>query len=381
MYFVFDDESEFHQRLNPVAMAKRQIPNGYKNTTKSLIKGIKPLKQNQNISESEDYDDDYLLLFDEDAHPRSTRSSLHNPQGFGKVKFVRADLTNMNFKDYKKIQKDNSTPRQYREFLRTIEKGAKSMRQIHGQSDDQNLVKHKISKNFKKHLLRNDDQNQSKKKEFLENIKKNRQFNQQNIGGNHPNYKKEYQNGMMNSIKMMGAAYNPMNRNVLINKSVANYKDPILRRANTSHELTHKNQFDYARSKEGKQGERRLAKNNSDALQLGVSNDDYKDFLGLKLKKKIMTNYIHNPLERQAFEVGANTNHPNDRLHDKSKFDSKYAKLTLNRKKLFSAVKRGKYSLDQNIVSKQSKLDRGHDENDLFTPRFPKPKKQGFLTR
>lgn len=52
MYFAFNEENEFHQRLNPVAMAKRQIPNGYKNTTKSLIKGIKPLKQNQNKSES-----------------------------------------------------------------------------------------------------------------------------------------------------------------------------------------------------------------------------------------------------------------------------------------------------------------------------------------
>lgn len=101
MYFGLNEESEFHQRLNPVAMAKRQIPNGYKNTTKSLIKGIKPLKQNTNISESEDYFNDDLFLFGEDAHPRSTRSSLHNPQGFGKVKFVRADLSNMNFKDYK----------------------------------------------------------------------------------------------------------------------------------------------------------------------------------------------------------------------------------------------------------------------------------------
>ena len=109
MYFVFDEESEFHQRLNPVAMAKRQIPNGYKNTTKSLIKGIKPLKQNQNISESEDY-------LDEDAHPRSTRSSLHNPKGFGKVKFVRADLTNMNFKDYKK----NSKGQQYSKTISRI---------------------------------------------------------------------------------------------------------------------------------------------------------------------------------------------------------------------------------------------------------------------
>lgn len=54
MYFGLNEDSEFHQRLNPVAMAKRQIPNGYKNTTKSLIKGIKPLKQNTNISESED---------------------------------------------------------------------------------------------------------------------------------------------------------------------------------------------------------------------------------------------------------------------------------------------------------------------------------------
>lgn len=59
-------------------------------------------------------------------------------------------------------------------------------------------------------------------------------------------------------------------------------------------------------------------------------------------------------------------------LHDKSKFDPKYAKLALNRKKLFSAVKKGKHALDQNVVAKQFKIDRDHDENDLFTPRFPK---------
>ena len=233
-----------------------------------------------------------------------------------------------------------------------------------------NLSKHKISKNFKKHLLRNDDQNQSKRKEFLENIKKNRQFNQQNIG-NHPSYKKEYQEGMAGRLRMMGAAYNPRNRSVMINKSVANYKDPVLRRANTSHELIHKNQFDYARSKEGKQGERRMSKNNNDALQLGLSNDDYKDILGLKVQSKMQKNYMNNPLERQAFEVGANTNHRNDRLHDKSKFDPKYAKLALNRKKFFNAVKKGKYALDQNATAKQFKLDRGHGD-DLFEPRFPK---------
>ena len=203
MYFGLNEESEFHQRLNPVAMAKRQIPNGYKNTTKSLIDRIKT----KPVSESEDYIDiDEEYLFDEDAHPRSTRSSLHNPKGFGKVKFVRANLSNMNFKDFDKIHKNSSTPRQYREFLRTNEKGVKAVRQIHGQFDDQKeLAKHKISKNFKKHLLRNDDQNQSKRKEFLENIKKNRQFNQQN-NGNHPSYKIEYQKGLVNHIRMMGAA-------------------------------------------------------------------------------------------------------------------------------------------------------------------------------
>lgn len=369
MYFAIDEESEFHQRLNPVAMAKRQIPNGYKNTTKSLTDRI----NTKPISESEDYNDiDEEYLFDEDAHPRSFRSSLHNPKGFGKVKFIRANLSGMNYKDFDKIQKDNSSPRQYREFLRTNQKGDKYIRQIYGSFDDQkNLAKHKISKNFKKHLLRNDDQNQSKRKEFLENIKKNRQFNQQNIG-NHPSYKKEYQDGMASQLRMMGAAYNPRNRSVLINKSVANYKDPVLRRANTSHELIHKNQFDYARSKEGKQGERRMSKNNNDALKLGISSDDFKDALGLKVQSKMQKNYMNNPLERQAFEVGANTNHRNDRLHDKSKFDPKYAKLALNRKKLFNAVKKGKYALDQNTAAKQFKLDRGHDDSDLFTPRFPK---------
>ena len=45
MYFIFDEENEFHQKLNPVAMAKRQIPNGYKNTTKPLMKGIKSQKK------------------------------------------------------------------------------------------------------------------------------------------------------------------------------------------------------------------------------------------------------------------------------------------------------------------------------------------------
>ena len=82
-------------------------------------------------------------------------------------------------------------------------------------------------------------------------------------------------------------------------------------------------------------------------------------------------NQLHNPLERQAFEVGANTNNRNDRLHDKSKFDPKYAKLTLNRKKLFNAVKKGKYAIDQNIATKQFKVDNGHGD-DLFEPRFPK---------
>ena len=50
MYFAIDEESEFHQRLNPVAMAKRQIPNGYKNTTKSLTDRI----NTKPVSESED---------------------------------------------------------------------------------------------------------------------------------------------------------------------------------------------------------------------------------------------------------------------------------------------------------------------------------------
>ena len=64
MYFAIDEESEFHQRLNPVAMAKRQIPNGYKNTTKSLTDRIKT----KPVSESEDYIDiDEEYLFDEDT--------------------------------------------------------------------------------------------------------------------------------------------------------------------------------------------------------------------------------------------------------------------------------------------------------------------------
>ena len=114
-----------------------------------------------------------------------------------------------------------------------------------------------------------------------------------------------------------------------------------------------------------------MAKNNNDALQIGISNDDFKDVLGLKAQSKMQKNYLHNPLERQAFEVGANTNNRNDRLHDKSKFDPKYAKLALNRKKLFNAVKKGKYAIDQNIATKQFKIDSGHGD-DLFEPRFPK---------
>lgn len=45
MYFVFDEESEFHQKLNPVAMAKRQIPNGYKKLLNPLLKELNPLNR------------------------------------------------------------------------------------------------------------------------------------------------------------------------------------------------------------------------------------------------------------------------------------------------------------------------------------------------
>ena len=74
MYFAIDEESEFHQRLNPVAMAKRQIPNGYKNTTKSLTDMIKT----KPVSESEDYIDiDEEYLFDEDKNTKNEVNDIN----------------------------------------------------------------------------------------------------------------------------------------------------------------------------------------------------------------------------------------------------------------------------------------------------------------
>lgn len=310
--FILNEEKmdDFHKKLNPVAMAKRQIPNGYKNTLEPLKKSIKPLKETE----------EELV---EDAHLRSKLiSGQQNKNDRMKINFKKVNFLDMNSKDYYDFQKRNSSPRQYRELLRN------DIKQI---------------KLFKKKF-------NSDKKFRLDNPN----FNPRSF----------VKNRDVETMKNAGAFYDPRNRLVSINKSEAIYKDPLFRHKVLSHELTHKNQFDYARSKEGKQGERRLANNYMSAMG--------KDF-SFKNPESVRK-YYSNPLEYQAHKVGANI----DSVHDRPKFDPSISKLALNKKKLKNTINSGKFQIDQDTFLKHSNINPNNfsqkDFEDVLkkqsTPRF-----------
>lgn len=299
--FIFNEDKmeNFHKKLNPVTMIKRQIPNGYKNTLDPLKKSIKPLKEEE---------------LNEDTHPRTKLlSGEQNKKDAMKIKFKKANFLDMDQKDYHDFQKKNSTPRQYRELLRTENKKSK-------------IAKKELKRNF---FFRAINPNFSPRS-FAKNIE-------------------------INTLKNSAASYNPRNRMVNINKTEAIYKDPLFRHKVLSHELTHKNQFDYARSKEGKQGERRLLKN-------------YISTIGSS-----KSNYYSNPLEYQAHKVGANI----DSVHNRPKFDPSIAKLALNKKKFKNTTKSGIFQIDRDTLFKQSNVDPSSSQKKIenimkkqITPRF-----------
>lgn len=333
MYFVFDEEREFHQRLNPVAMAKRQIPNGYKNTTKSLIKGIKPLKQNQNISESEDYLDDDLFLFDEDAHTRTRlMGGEQNRKDANKVKFVRADQTQFDGKGYDNFIKANSTPRQYREHLRSNIRDIKTVKkEMNTNPKYENMIKHgNIS--YKNYVL-------GKKAE---------------------------------GIRMAGAAYYPSQNMITINKSQAMYKDPLFRHKTLSHELVHKNQFDMIKAKEGRQGLKRARKNYETLVMKGTK-DKLNPDMGI-----VIGNYFKDPLEYQAHKIAADTNSLRDRKF--RNIDPKYADMSRDRNKLANQFRKPSFRVDDKLYLKSANLDKNKiTQRDLMLSRFNKDYNKRYL--
>ena len=118
----------------------------------------------------------------------------------------------------------------------------------------------------------------------------------------------------------MGAAYDPKNRTVAINKNAIN-RNPITGQHTTkierhkflSHELEHKNQFDHIKSKYGNSGVNQAVSRGSIAAALVSKNPNYI--------------YTHSPLEKKAFEVGAKTTSLRDRKFGKNS-NSSYDKLS-----------------------------------------------------
>ena len=326
MYFVFDEENEFQQRLNPVAMAKRQIPNGYKNTTKSLIKGIRPLKQNQNITEQEDY-------FGEDAHLRSRLiSGEQYRRDANKIKFVRADQTKFDGKGYNNFIKAHSSPRQYREHLRS------------------NI---RIIKAVKKEMNTNP--------KYADIIKH----------GN-PSYKNYVLGKTAEGMRMAGGAYYPSQNMITINKSQAMYKDPLFRHKTLSHELVHKNQFDMIKAKEGHQGLRRARKNYETLVMKGT-----KDKLNPGMRIAI-GNYFKNPLEYQAHKIAADTNSLRDRKF--RNIDPKYADMSRDRNKLANQFRKPSFRVDDKLYLKSANLDKNKiTQRDLMLSRFNKDYNKRYL--
>lgn len=335
MYFVFDEESEFHQRLNPVAMAKRQIPNGYKNTTKSLIKGIKPLKQNQNINEQEDYFDDDLFLFDEDAHARTRLiGGEQNRKYANKVKFVRADKTQFDGKGYDNFIKAHSTPRQYREHLR------ENIRDI---------------KKLKKEMNTNP--------KYADYIKYR-----------NPSYKNNVLERRAEGVRMAGASYDPVRNMIMINKSKAIYEDPLLRHKALSHELTHKNQFDMVKAKEGRQGVRRVTKDYANFTAKGTQgiNNSFVQ------QERMMDNYQKHPFEYQAHKIGTDTNSLRDRKF--RNIDPKYVEIGRNRNRLKNQFRNPSFRVDEKLTRGNSNLDNNNfTQRDFILSRFNKDFNKRYL--
>lgn len=225
--------------------------------------------------------EDAFFLALEDAHKRKL-----NIQGQQKL----ADSKKVKFYTYKTPeeyvakQKQYSTPKQYRSTIRTEKKLTKLMKKQEYQNPN-NRTKEEKASAFKNRV----EGIRSQAKDLI------------NKGG-------------------LGAAYDPKNRTVAINKNAMNrnlitgqHTTKLERHKLLSHELEHKAQFDHIKNKYGNSGANQAVAKGSVAAALVSKNPDYT--------------YTHNPLEKKAYEVGAKTNSLRDRKFGKNSNDS-YNKLS-----------------------------------------------------
>ena len=257
--------------------------------------------------------EDTFFLALEDIHSRVRGlQNLHNQENAKKVKF----FTYSTPEEFAQKQKQYSTDKQIR----------------HGKR-----IENKLYKILKKQSYLAPG---NKTKEDKANAYKNRKNN----------IKKSII-GMINNGNL-GASYDPTNRTVGINRILIK-KNPytgthttaLERHKLLSHELEHKNQFDNIKSRYGNSG-----------LNQAIS----KGSLGTAFASgEPVYYYTHNPIEKKAFEIGANTNSLRDRnfgKYSKEGYD-KLAKSMVNSKLFHKAQKHSK--IDQATITKNFK-DNSH---------------------
>lgn len=198
-------------------------------------------------------------IIDEDSHSRkAVVTGLKTKADKDKPKF----FTFSNADEYKAKQKELSTPRQQRQNIRNIEK-----------------VKNKFKKagNIKTYVAATNKQAQDA------------------------------------GINQLGAAYNPINNTVAINKNFAKTKDKLTRHKLLAHELRHRQQFKAVKKKYGASG-KNVALGNASVPTAATANIDQTKIAGaMKAQKKFAKRYVRLPSEHDAFSAGANTKSIRDR--------------------------------------------------------------------
>lgn len=153
--------------------------------------------------------------------------------------------------------------------------------------------------------------------------------------GNMGSYKvlnnKAVQDQLVNGI---GAAYNPSNNTVAINKNVVNPKDRLTRHKLLAHELRHREQFKAIKKKYGSSGKNVASSNGNVPIS---PKDDLTSEEGLKnTDKKMNKKYAKLPSEYDAFSAGGKTKSIRDRsqITGNKKQLGKVADVMVSKKKM-----------------------------------------------
>ena len=268
--------------------------------------------------------EDTFFLALEDIHSRVRGlQNLHNQENAKKVKF----FTYSTPEEFAQKQKQYSTPKQFR-HLKRMEKN--------------------LYKTLKKDAYTNSPEISKEEKAGRYKAIKN------NI--------KSQSIDMINSGKL-GAMYDPNNRTISVNKNAIK-NNPLTGEHTTklelhkmlSHELEHKNQFDNIKSRYGNSGVNQAITKGS--LASAFKSNDLNYY------------YTHNPLEKGAFDVGANTNSLRDRKfgnHSKRYYDN-LSKSMVSSKLFHKAQKNSE--VDQETQNKNFK-DDSHNSRKVLSELPP----------